>query len=186
MVGPWQRCLLLLVYVLLTFALTAQAQRRSFTSKENNVSAPIPAGWEQVQGVRDTTLLKLARSGPAGQKARITIVLADLPPGRVADGYDMWEMTDEQLREASGKSFMGEKVEVLNVGRASIDAVHFVWHSSHRRIAEQGELWEFVYEGIRGSQYLTIRLTVTGNRFWYESNQAIFADFIRGLRLRNV
>jgi hypothetical protein len=184
MADPKWRGLLHLFCATLALLSTTQAQQRSFTNKENNVSVPLPRGWDQVQGIQDSTLLKLVRSGTGGQKARITLILNDIPPGRVADGFDIWEMTNEQLRKAGGKSFLGEKVDVLDVGRASIDGVHVVWHSSYRQIMEQGELWEFVYEGIRGSQYLTIRLTVTGNKGWYESNQAIFADIIMGLRLR--
>jgi hypothetical protein len=150
------------------------------------VSASLPSGWDQVQGIRGSTVLKLARSGPAGQKARITLVLDNLPPERVAEGFDIWDMTDEQIRKAAGKSFMGEKVIILNVGRASIDSVHVAWNSNRRQITEDEEMWEFTYEGLRGSQYMTLRLTAVGNKDWFESNQAIFADFVRGLRLRKI
>lgn len=183
MAGPALRVRLSLVCAILAFLPTAQAQQRTFTSREYKVSAQVPGGWDQVQGVRDKTLLKLARSGPAGRKARITFVLDDIPAGRVAAGFDMWDMTDEQLREAAGKSFMGETVSVMNVGRASIDGVHVVWNSKRRRVSDDTEMWELVYEGIRGSQYMTVRLTSVGDKDWFESNQAVFADFVRELRL---
>ncbi|HWW74108.1 MAG TPA: hypothetical protein VNZ44_01860, partial [Pyrinomonadaceae bacterium] len=182
MAVPTWKSRLFLVCAILAFLSPARAQQRTFTSKENNVSAQLPGGWDQVQGVRDKTLLKLARSGPSGQKARITLVLDDIPAGRIAAGFDMWDMTDEQIRQAAGKSFMGEKVSVLNVGRASIDGVHVAWNSNRRQVAGGTEMWEFVYEGIRGSQYMTVRLTAVGDKDWFESNQAIFADFVRSLR----
>lgn len=176
---------LLFVCCTACLAAIAQATPIQFTSSEHRISATIPDGWDQVQGVRSDTALKIARVASAGQKARIAVILDAIPAGRVASGYDIWSMSDEDIRKAAGSTSMaGEPVTVLNCGRAAIDGVHVVWSKTRRKAPDGSELWEFTYEGIRGSQYVTIRLTSVGDEGWFTPNQAIFADFIRGLHFK--
>ncbi len=164
---------------------TVQAQQKGFTNKQHSISASLPSGWDEVQGIRDNTVLKLARTSKAGQKARITVVLDNIPEGRIAPDFDIWSMSNDELRKAAqDSSMLGETVTVFDTGRGSIDGVHVVWSKTSRPITDGSELWEFVYEGVRGSQYLTIRLTSVGNKAWFISNQTIFAEFIRSLRLK--
>lgn len=173
-----------LVCCLVLFLSVAQAQQNRFVSTEHNLSAAIPAGWDQVQGALGTTVLKLARTNRIGQKARIVIALENVPRGRVPSDFDIWNMSNEDIRKAAeSTSLLGEKVTVIDVGRASIDGVHVVWNKARRPAPDNLELWEFVYEGIYNSHHLTIRLTSVGNKDWFATNQSVFADFIRNLRL---
>jgi hypothetical protein len=166
------------------FLSVVQAQQIGFISKEHNLSTSIPEGWDQVQGVLGTTVLKLARTDRNGQKARIVISLEKIPQGRVPSDFDIWDMSDMDIRKAAeSTSLTGEKVTVLDVGRASIDGIHAVWNKSRRPAPDNLELLEFVYEGIYDSQHITIRLTSVGDRDWFSTNQSIFAEFIRGVRL---
>ncbi len=175
--------MIFLICFIALFLSTAQAQHKDFISKQHRISASIPDGWDQIQGIRDNTVLKLARSGKAGQKARIAVVLDNIPNGRIEPGFDIWNMSDDDIRKAIESGAMrGETVTMIDVGRASIDGIHVVWNKNRRSIPDS-TLWEFVYEGIRGSQYLTIRLTSVGNKDWFDLNQSIFAEFIKSLRL---
>jgi hypothetical protein len=81
-----------LVCCVALFLSTTLAQKKPFISKPHNISASIPNGWDQIQGVRDNRVLKLARSGRAGQTARIAVVLDDIPKGRLAPDFDIWDM----------------------------------------------------------------------------------------------
>jgi hypothetical protein len=131
--------------------------------------------------------LKLARSGRAGQTARIAVVLDDIPTGRLAPDFDIWDMSNDDIRKATEvSSLRGETILVVDTGRAAIDGIHVVWNKNRRKIpnGSGAEMWEFAYEGIRDSKYLTIRLTSVGNQNWFASNQAVFSDFIRTLHLK--
>lgn len=173
-----------LVLCVALFLPTVYAQQRQFTSSKHDISASIPQGWDQVQGIGKNTVLKLARSGKAGQKARIAIMLQDIPRDRDVSGFDIWSLSNDDIRKAAeGTSILGEPVTLIDWGRASVDNVHVVWNKSRRTIPDGSQGWEFVYEGFRGSQSLTIRLTSIGNEPWYNENQVIFAEFIRSLRL---
>jgi hypothetical protein len=179
--------LIVLVCCVALFLSTTPAQKRPFISKPHSISASIPNGWDQIQGVRDNTVLKLARSGRVGQTARIAVVLDDIPKGRLAPDFDIWDMSNDDIRKATeGSSLRGETILVVDTGRAAIDGIHVVWNKNRRKIpnGSGAEMWEFAYEGIRDSKYLTIRLTSVGNQNWFASNQAIFSDFIRTLRLK--
>jgi hypothetical protein len=180
------KSIILFVCCLVLFLSVAQGQQKRFVSREHGLSVSIPEEWDQVQGVLGTTVLKLARAGGAGQKARIVISLEAIPQGRVARDFDIWDMSNEEIRKAAeGTSLLGEKVTVIDAGRASIDGVHVIWNKARRPMPDKLELWEFVYEGIHKSRHITIRLTSIGNQAWFSTNQAIFADFIRSLSLKS-
>lgn len=179
--------LVFLICCVALFLSTAQAQRKEFVSRQHSISASIPNGWDQIQGVRGNTVLKLARSGRAGRTARIAVVLDDIPEGHFPSGFDIWSMSNDDIRKATeGGSLLGETIVVLDTGRASLDGVNVVWNKNRRKFPDGSgsEMWQFLYEGIRGSKYLTIRLTSVGDEIWFASNQAVFADFMRSLRLK--
>lgn len=161
----------------------AQSPHKANINERYHVSAFIPDGWEQVQGVRDDTVLKLSRSGAAEQKAVMTISFEDIPEGREAAGYDIWNVSNDDLHEAAeNSSFLGEPVAVVDVGKGSIDGIHVVWSITRRRIPDS-ELWEFAYEGIRGSRYLKVRLSSFGDKAWFDSNRVTFEAFVSTLSL---
>jgi hypothetical protein len=60
-----------------------------FRNTEHGIIATLPTGWDQVQGVRSATILKLARSGPRNEKARIVFVSDEIPHGRIPFGFDI-------------------------------------------------------------------------------------------------
>lgn len=171
---------LLLIVALTQFCTGAPVP---FSSPQHQVFATVPDGWDQVQGVTQQTALKIARLGSSSQKARIALMIHDVPAGRFAPGYDIWTMSDDEIRKAAGSSFAGESVTVLNAGRGAVDGLHMVWSKARRTAPDGSMVWEFTYEGIRGTQYLTIRLTSVGDQDWFTVNQAVFAEFIRTLRL---
>lgn len=165
---------------------TSAAEKTHFTSKYHQVSAQIPYGWDQVQGVRGNTVLKLARTGPREQRARVAIVFDSIPEGRIARGFDIWNMTDEEIRKAESKPFYGEPVTLLNYGRGGIDGFHFVWSKTKVLMPSKIMLWRFTYSGIRDQTAITIRLTTYGDEEWFNANQAVFADFVRKLKLSRI
>lgn len=146
----------------------------------HGISIRIPPGWDRVEGVLGTTVLKLARASEKGEKARITFAIDALAAGSIADP---WSLTNAEIRKAAGESFMGEPVRVLDVGRSSIDGRHFIWSKTQRRIPGGPELWEFVYEGVRAADHFTIRLTVEGGEKWFSENQVLFGGIMQTVRL---
>jgi hypothetical protein len=93
-------------------------------------------------------------------------------------------MSDDEIRaEAKGNSLLGEEVRVLNFGRGLIDGHHFVWSKTFRIAPDKNPVYEFVYEGVVGSKYYTIRLTAVGDVRWFEENQVIFAEFVRSIQI---
>lgn len=178
-----KRLILLICCVAVSIS-TVHGQRKDFSTTPHRISAIIPNGWDEVEGIRDNTVLKLARAGKSSQTARISLVLDDIPNGRMDANYDIWTMSNDDIRKAIERGARrGESVTVIDMGRSSIDGVHVVWNKNRRQIPE-AELWEFVYEGVLGSHYLTIRLISYGDKNWYASNQSFFSDFVRSLRLR--
>jgi hypothetical protein len=77
----------------------------------------------------------------------------------------------------------GEAVKVLKFGRAEIDRHHMIWTLSQRTLKEGTTMWQMAYEGVRGSDGITVQLTVAGDEARYTANEALFAIFIKVLRL---
>jgi hypothetical protein len=176
-----KRITLLLIYIAFSFAVV-HAQGTRLADEPHAMSATVPSGWEQVRGDRHETVFKLTRSDGAGRRAIIVVALDNVEEGCSALGYDIWNMSDDELRkEAEGASMLGEPVNVIDVGRADIGGVHVIFHITRRTVPDS-ELWEFVYKGVRGSEYITIRLTSFGEQGWFKANQRAFADFVRSLR----
>lgn len=169
-----------IIYFALThFCFAAPIQ---FSSSQHRLSATLPDGWEQVQGLTQQSVLKLARLGSGSQKARIALMLHDVPSGTYALDYDIWSMSDADMRTAI-ETNATSGITVLHVGRGAVDGLHMMWSKSRVEVPDGSTLWDFTYEGIRGSQYLTIRLTSVGDEVWFTANQALFAEFIRTLKL---
>ena len=178
----------LFAFILSVFACSVRVyseERNRFVSEEANISAELLSGWDLVQGVQDNTVLKLARAGQGDQKARISVRLDDIAAGQIPAGYDMWSSSDDMIRQAArGGAVMGERITVLDVGRAAVDGVHVIWHKTRRSTPDGRAVWAFVYEGINGSQYFTSRLTSVGDEQWFSENQLAYAGFIRDLKLK--
>jgi len=156
-----------------------------FVSKSHGVAVTVPKGWDQIEGVLGSTVLKLARVSAEGAKARIAIGVEPIPAGHpLAGSFDIWEMSDDDIKSSSeGNSLVGEKVTVLAVGRSAIDGYHFVWTKASRPVPLDGTLaYEFVYEGVVAGRHFTIRLTAMGSENWLADNQPDFASLVRSLR----
>jgi hypothetical protein len=155
-----------------------------FVSKSHGISATVPKGWDQIEGVRGSTVLKLARVSSEGAKARIAIVADPIPASHpLAGSLDIWDVSDDDIKAASeGTSILGEKITVLDIGRSAIDGYHFVWSKAARPAPDGTLVYEFVYEGPVAGRYFTIRLTAMGSEDWLAANQPDFASLVRSLR----
>jgi hypothetical protein len=168
---------------LLLLPLVVRAEPVKFAIAEHRVAGTIPDGWAQIPGAGGETALKIARQGAGSDIARITVMTYDAS-GSVPPGYDVWKMTDKEI-EASGAtgSVAGEAVKVLKFGRGEIDRHHMVWTLNRRTLAEGTTMWQLAYEGIRGTDGITVQLTVTGDDEWYNANESVFAIFMKVLKL---
>lgn len=176
----------LCILLLMAAAQVCEASGVRFSSAEHGIYATIPDGWDQVQGLTEQTVLKIGRFWDDYQRARISVMLHQIRPGAVAPNYDIWTQTDEEIRQATaGGSMAGEVPTVLDIGRGLVDDLHMVWTKTRRTTPGDSTLWEFTYSGFRGSgtQFITIRLSVTGDEAWYGENQAVFAEFIRSMAI---
>jgi len=162
---------------------SAQGEPIRFTSAEHQIATIIPDGWKEVSGINKETALKISKDGAGNQTARISVMTYPVPAGTFPAGYDVWTMTDSDI-EASGASGSvdGEAVKVLKFGRAEIDHHHMVWTLSHRTLLEGTTMWQLAYEGMRGSDGVTVQLTVAGDEDWYLANEKVFSVFLRVLK----
>ena len=168
----------------LLLPLVVQAEPAPFQNAQHRVSGIIPNGWKELPTSNPETALKISREGAGNDTARITITTYPVPPGTYPAAFDVWKMTDKQIRESGESgSDAGEKVTVLKFGRGEIDHQHVVWTLNHRTLQDNTVLWQLAYEGLRGTDGFTVQLTVTGDETWYTTNADSFAVFIRVLRL---
>ena len=167
----------------LLLPLAVQAEPVRFTKAEHRVSGIIPDGWKEVGGGGRDTALKIARQGAGESVARISVMTYDAREN-VAPGYDVWALTDKEI-EASGASgaVNGEAIKVLKFGRGEIDHLHMVWTLNRRALPDGTTVWQLAYEGVRGTEGITVQLTVTGDEAWYAANESVFSIFIKVLRL---
>lgn len=178
------RPVLLLIISLSLCPLTLRAQSKTLADRDHGISALIPEKWTEVQAERDETILKLSRSDGAARRAVMTLSIDNIPEDHVAPARDIWAVSDSGLRKkAAGGTFLGEPVTVIDVGRAKVDSIHFVWNKTRRQIPGS-ELWEFVYEGVVGSLYITVRLSSFGDHDWFTVNQSMFESFVQSLRFK--
>lgn len=180
--GCMKRTLLgTLLALLLPFAVHGEPVK--FRNAAHRIAGTIPDGWKEVPGTAGETALKITREDAGKQVARITVMSYDTR-GSVSAAYDVWTMTDREI-QASGESgsVNGEAVKVLKFGRGEIDRHHMVWTLNRRTLADGTTMWQLAYEGIRGSEGVTVQLTVAGDEEWYAANEAVFLIFIRVLKL---
>jgi hypothetical protein len=170
-----------LLAVLLPLAIRAEPVR--FTSAEHHVSGIIPDGWKEIGGTNRETALKIARQGAGESVARITVTTYDARES-VTPGYDVWAMTDKEIEASGGSGAVnGEAIQVLKFGRGEIDHLHMVWTLNRRTLPDGATMWQLAYEGVRGTEGVTVQLTVTGDEPWYVANESVFSIFIKVLRL---
>ena len=169
--------------LVLLLPLAVQAEPARFKSAEHHVSGIIPDGWKEVGNNNRETALKIARQGAGESVARITVMTYDAREN-VTPGYDVWALTDKEI-EASGASgaVNGEAIKVLKFGRSEIDHLHMVWTLNRRTLPDGATMWQLAYEGVRGTEGITVQLTVAGDEPWYAANESVFSIFIKVLRL---
>jgi hypothetical protein len=170
-----------LLALLLPLVVLAEPSR--FTNSEHRVSGIIPDGWKEVGGNDHDTALVISRQGAGESVARISVMTYDARENVVA-GYDPWSLTDKEI-EASGASgaVNGEAIKVLKFGRGEIDHFHMVWTLNRRTLPDGSTLWQLAYEGVRGTDGITVQLTVTGDEAWYAANESVFTIFMKVLKL---
>ena len=167
----------------LLLAPAVQAEPTRFTNAEHRVSGIIPDGWKEVGGYDRETALKISRQGAGENVARITVMTYDAREN-VAPGYDVWTLTDKEIEASGGTGAInGEAIKVLKFGRGEIDHLHMVWTLNRRTLPDGATMWQLAYEGVRGTEGITVQLTVTGDEAWFTANEAVFAIFIKVLRL---
>jgi hypothetical protein len=172
----------LLVFFL---AIDAQGEPVKFVNAEHQITATIPDGWKEVGGdKKDDVALKISRSGDGNNTARITVMTYPVSAGVFPPKFDVWIMTDNDI-EKTGESgsIEGETVKVLKFGRGEIDHHHMIWTLNQRKLLEGTTMWQLAYEGIRGTDGITVQLTVAGDEEWFKANESVFAIFIKVLRL---
>src|SRR4051812_31203327 len=172
--------------VMLAFLLPlgAQGEPTKFVSAEHKIAATIPDGWKQLATTQNDTALKISRSGVGDTTARISVMTYPVSAGVFPPKFDVWIMTDNDIQKTGESgSVDGEAVKVLKFGRAEIDHHHMIWTLNRRTLQENTTMWQLAYEGIRGTDGITVQLTVTGDEEWYAANESVFALFIKVLRL---
>jgi hypothetical protein len=171
------------VLLVLLLPLAVRGEPVRFTNTEHHVSGIIPDGWKEVGGGNRETALKISKQGAGESVARITVMTYDAREN-VAPGYDVWTLSDKEI-EASGASgaVNAEVIKVLKFGRGEIDHLHMVWTLNRRTLPDGVTMWQLAYEGVRGTDGVTVQLTVAGDEAWYAANESVFSIFIKVLRL---
>jgi hypothetical protein len=164
--------------------LAALGEPAKFVNAEHQITATIPDGWTEVARNKDDTALKISRSGEGNNTARITVMTYPVPAGVYPPNFDVWKITDNDIQiTGEAGSVEGEAVKVLKFGRAEIDHHHMIWTLNRRKLLEGITMWQLAYEGLRGTDGITVQLTVAGDEAWFTANESVFAIFIKVLKL---
>jgi hypothetical protein len=163
--------------LLLLSVCSMSAEPARFSNARHVVSAVIPAGWKHVPETRKETALKLGKDSSSGDSARIAIMTYAMESAPA--GFDIWNMSNQDIQRAGAE----DGKTVLKYGRATIDGIHMVWSLGRKKVLQDTSLWQWTYEGLRGSDGITIQLTVGGDEKWFAENEAVFAGFIKALKL---
>jgi hypothetical protein len=164
--------------------LAALGEPAKFVNAEHQVTAIIPDGWKEAPAAKNEVALKISRSGEGNNTARITVMTYPVSAGVFPPHFDVWKISDHDIQiTGEAGSIDGEIVKVLKFGRGEIDHHHMIWTLNRRTLQEGTTMWQLAYEGIRGTDGITVQLTVAGDEAWFTANESVFAIFIKVLRL---